>query len=136
MAWETFSSGCSTAKPPFTVETLTAAELRCAQLDFMSFILISMDCSSVLFNDLDVFHHDACFFPPGHWTVLIMFVSHHFDPKVVNLKWVTEVLVKLGFTSSNPFLEVLFFPFSSFMTTKSIGYAKFICILASPGESI
>lgn len=40
MAWEMFNSGYNTAKSPFMEETLTAAELRCAQVDFTSFILI------------------------------------------------------------------------------------------------
>lgn len=64
MAWKMFDSGYSTSKPPFMVETLTAAELRCAPLDFTSFILVSKDCSSVLFNDLEIFHHDPCLFFP------------------------------------------------------------------------
>lgn len=137
MAWEMFNSSYSTAKPPFMVETLTVAELRCAQLDFTSFILISMDCSLVLFNDLEIFHHDPClFFSPGHWKALIMLISHHLDPKVVNLKWVTEVLVNWVLLIVTPSMRYYFFPFFSFMTNKSISCAKFICILASLGESI
>lgn len=92
------------------VETLAAAELRCAQLDFTSFILISIDCSSGLFYDLKIFLRNACFFFfPGHWKLLIILASHHLDPKVVDLKWVAEVLVKLGFTHSAPSLRYYFF---------------------------
>lgn len=60
-----------------------------------------------------------------------MFAPHHLNPKVINSRWVTEVLVNLGFTNSTPSISSI-----HFLLKKSMGYARFICILVSLGESI
>lgn len=109
MAWEKFNKGYNIANSPFIGGDLGSRRVEVCSTGFY-IIYFNLDCSSGLFYDLKIFLHNACFFFfPGHWKLLIILASHHLDPKVVDLKWVAEVLVKLGFTHSAPSLRYYFF---------------------------